>query len=967
MKRWGILMGALFVFGGLARGQAVINEGLETATLYVDVVNGNDNNSGSQGEPFKTIGKSVAVAEANNQSGIGTHVYINPGLYRENIDLQATERDTLLPETYEAATAGTVLISGADPYTNWTQYSRNSKIYSTPWTYNFGLCPPVQGTPPPQTDIVLRREMALVNGVAMDQVLALGQMLEGTFYVDDGGQQFYLWPPAGTDLNRADVELADRGQLWAITNKNGVVLRGLTFEYSADCKSDGAVELNFGPPSQNIEFDSDNFLWNNATGLHLFMPTDYTIKNVVANHNGAVGMEMYDTVNGLVENTTADFNNWRGGQGGFYMWGEGGINPYGLINGTFSNINTDWNFSTGIHWDTNNENTIGTNINSRSNFYDGILLERNNGPMQLTNLNLCYNSSPGLTVNGGHTTSAGLAIRDSENVTIENSVMYGNGNGQLNVLGLPGGIPILNWQTGQIFTVYTKDITNTNNVLEATDGGQNTLRDSYLNGGDWHLFINTLNSEQNTWWNGANNTPFVLPVPGLDTATDFSGWQSESGQDSNSQFKQPSKNYTAQCTLTPDLPDVWPVTTGTVLTVDPSGQATSTYSYEPLDGFSTTLNLTMDGISEIPGASATLTPTTIPNGAGSAIFALTAKESVAPGTYQFTVLANGGSMTRALSAFLIVPQTSLRFAPSMTLNFGSVQVGQQSAPQTLTITNFGAKSVTGLVIGSAPAGFTYTKTCGPSLAAGKSCTVKITFSPNAGVNYSSPLTITDSDPTSPQTVTLTGTGIPAAMLQFSTYTMPFGAVIWNTAAMLSSIVTNTGTVRATFGSFTFSGTGAQYFTLQTNTCAGGLNPGDMCTLTVAFTPEVLAKESATLTIIDNTQAGKNTIIMTGTGKTSVTVTPKALPFGTHKVGSHTTKTVTFTNAGNPLVVAISITGQNPGAFSYTTTCKGTVPTGSCTVSVTFTPLAKTSVSANLTFTDADPTSPQNVTMTGTGS
>jgi len=967
MKRWGILVAALCFFAGMARAQAVINENLETATLYVDVVNGNDNNPGTQALPFKTIGKSVGVAEANNQTGIGTHVYVNPGLYRENIDLQATEKDTLLPETYEAVTPGTVLISGADPYTNWTQYSQNSSIYSTPWTYNFGLCPALTGNAPPQTDIVLRREMAFVNGAQMEQVLSLGQMLEGTFYVDDSGQQLYLWPPEGTNLSGADVELADRGQLWAITNKNGVVLRGLTFEYSADCKSDGAVELNFGPPSQNIEFDTDNFLWNNATGLHVFMATDYTIENAVADHNGAVGMEMFDTIGGLVQNTTADFNNWRGGEGSFFIWGEGGINPYGLINGTFNNINTDWNFSTGIHWDTNNENTTGTNINSRSNFYHGILLERNDGPMNFTNLNLCYNSSAGLTADGGQTTSAGLTLRDSENVTVTDSVMYDNGNAQANVIGEAGGIPILNWQTGQIFTVYTKNITNMNNVFESGGAIQNTLRDSYLNGSDWELFISTLDSQKNTWWNGSTNTPFVLPVPVPGTATDFSGWQTESGQDSSSTFMQPSQNYTAQCTVTPDMPDLWPMMNTAGLVLDPSGQAVSVYTYEPLDGFDTTLNLTMDGITEIPGASATLTPTTIPNGSGSSTFSLSTTTAVPPGTYQVTVLANGGSTTRALSTFLVIPQTSLRFSPSMTLNFGTITVGQKSAPQVLTIANFGTKSVTNLAIGTAPAGFSYTKTCGSSLAAGKSCTVTITFAPNGGSSYHSPLTITDSDPTSPQTVTLTGQGNPVAMLSFSTHLLAFNMVVWNTAAMMSSVVTNTGSVPATFGSFTFSGTGAQYYALTSNTCTGGLNPGDMCTLTVSFTPEELTATSATLTIVDNVLAGQSVITTSGTGKTSITVSPKTLLFGTHKVGTNTTKTVTFTNAGNPLAVAISITGKNPGDFSYTTTCPATVAKGSCTVSVTFTPQAQTADSANLEFNDGDPTSPQIVTMTGTGS
>ena len=644
MKRWGMLAAALCVFAGVAHAQAVINENLETATLYVDVINGNDNNPGTQSEPFKTIGKSVTVTELNNQNGIGTHVYINPGLYRENIDLQGKESDTTLPETYEAVTPGTVLISGADQYTNWTQYSGNSNISTTPWTYNFGLCPELLGNAPPQTDIVLRREMAFVNGAQMEQVLSLGQMLEGTFYVDDTGQQLYLWPPAGTNLGSADVELADRGALWTITQKNGVVLRGLTFEYSADCKSKAAVEVNYGPPQQNIEFDTDNFLWNNATGLHLFNQLiGFTVENVVANHNGAVGIQSFDTVNGLYQNDTADYNNWRGEEGSFLNWGEGGINPYGQINASFTNINTDWNLSTGIHWDTNNENIVGTNINARSNLFDGILLERNDGPMTFTNLTLCNDSNEALIANGALTAAAGLSIRDSENVTITGSVMYGNGNGQVDVIGIAGGIPILNWETGQIFTVYTKNITNMENVFEATDATQNTLRDSYLNGADWELFVSTLDSEQNTWWNGADNMPFVLPVPNTGTATDFSGWQSESGQDSSSMFMQPTQNYGPQCAVAPDMADLWPVTTGPQLVLDPSGQATSTYTYLPLGGFDTTLNLTMDGISEIPGASATLTPTTIPNASGASIFSLTTTLSVPPGTYQFTVLANGGS------------------------------------------------------------------------------------------------------------------------------------------------------------------------------------------------------------------------------------------------------------------------------------------------------------------------------------
>jgi hypothetical protein len=94
--------------------------------------------------------------------------------------------------------------------------------------------------------------MAFVNGAQMTQVLSLVQMVQGTFFVDETQGQIYLWPPSGVDPNSADVEVADRYQLWVITTKNGVVLRGLTFEYSADCVDYGAVELNFGASSNYI-------------------------------------------------------------------------------------------------------------------------------------------------------------------------------------------------------------------------------------------------------------------------------------------------------------------------------------------------------------------------------------------------------------------------------------------------------------------------------------------------------------------------------------------------------------------------------------------------------------------------------------------------------------------------------------------------------------------------------------------
>jgi phospholipase C len=91
------------------------------------------------------------------------------------------------------------------------------------------------------------------------------------------------------------------------------------------------------------------------------------------------------------------------------------------------------------------------------------------------------------------------------------------------------------------------------------------------------------------------------------------------------------------------------------------------------------------------------------------------------------------------------------------LTFGSQIVGTKSQPQTVTVTNPG---VGPLIMGDivATGDFAQTTTCTASLAAGASCTVKVTFSPTVVGTRTGTVSITDSDFGSPQVVTLTGTG-----------------------------------------------------------------------------------------------------------------------------------------------------------------------------------------------------------------
>ena len=98
---------------------------------------------------------------------------------------------------------------------------------------------------------------------------------------------------------------------------------------------------------------------------------------------------------------------------------------------------------------------------------------------------------------------------------------------------------------------------------------------------------------------------------------------------------------------------------------------------------------------------------------------------------------------------------------NFTRSFGDEPVSRTSAPQNVTVTNFGtaALNFSGITItGTNPNDFSQTNTCGISIAAGANCTITVTFTPSAIGNRHAVVTISDDGGASPQKVILTGTG-----------------------------------------------------------------------------------------------------------------------------------------------------------------------------------------------------------------
>jgi Right handed beta helix region len=627
----------------LAWSQANIDESRETATLYVDAIKGSDSNPGTSQLPLKTIGAAATKAVSNNQAGVGTKVIIRAGTFRESVTMTSSGKDTTFPITFQAATTGTAIISGADVWTGWKVYNGNTNIYTHTWANKWGLCELDGGTgnPPPEQDIVRRREMTIVNGVVMSQVMSLSAMRVGTFYVNESNSTIYLWPPTGTNINTATVEIGMRPDLFTLNGKSNIVLRGLTFQYSNPCRKDAVVDVTNA--ANNILVDNTFFYWNNSSPLRFTHTTYMTIQDSVFNHNGSRGAKGINTKYDLWQNNQFNFNGWRGAQGVYYYWGAAGIHFNGAHDQTLKNNTAAYNQTFGFHWDTDAQNVTADSLVAPQNQLAAGFIEQSEGPLTVSNSSFC-NGNPSTGTN-----NVGFEARNSTNVTLTGNTFLNNVD-QLLVLGTAGGVRITNWETGQNYNLITNNLMLTNNIIS---GGSSVFSDGALGGADWIAFAKNFNSDYNTWWN-TNSKAFIVPVPANWSTLDFAGWKLLTGEDVHSVFQKPSNPGTACNNILPDKADFWFIMDAFsgYQTVTRGKSITFTASVVPLK-FTGTVTLASDGVQNIPGATASFNPGTIVT-SGSSTFTVTTSPTTPKGSYNITLLATNASVTKTMTVNVTV-------------------------------------------------------------------------------------------------------------------------------------------------------------------------------------------------------------------------------------------------------------------------------------------------------------------------
>ena len=217
----------------------------------------------------------------------------------------------------------------------------------------------------------------------------------------------------------------------------------------------------------------------------------------------------------------------------------------------------------------------------------------------------------------------------------------------------------------------------------------------------------------------------------------------------------------------------------------------------------------------------------------------------------------------------VTPAPEVSISPS-NINFGTLYLGAIRLG-TVTITNTGNAALTisdpllAIVKGGNSNEFATLNLCPKSLAAGKSCTMVVTFV--AGPFYTpqtATLTIKDSAAGSPQTVPLTATVInPVA--SFNPSSLSFGTVKTTTGTSTKSItVTSAGGTALSITNVSVSGTNRGDFT-PSNSCPASLAPKATCSISVTFRPGAKGARSATLIVTDNEQNSPRSITLSGTG------------------------------------------------------------------------------------------------------
>ena len=466
---------------GAIGASSVLGEGVPDKVIYVNNQHqkANDSNKGDENDaPVKSLSNAAELAMRNQEKGFSTKIIIYPGTYREQIKLDFRSRKKSPAIIFEAKENGTVIVSGSDVWTDW-KVSKRDGVYAHPWPYKWGFMVGPTQLSEKFKPIVRRREMIFVNDTPFDQVLSVGDLKKGAFYVSEDDSKIYLCLLSGQNISNARVEVAIRSDIFQITRGENIVVRGLRFQHDTTGMSTSGGAVHF-IHSKNILIEDCQITWNNWFGLRFTQVNNVTTRRNSANYNGGAGWVGWKIKDLLSEGDETSYNNWRGVKGNFLGWEIAGLKHLSVHDAIYKSFKAIANRTRGFWLDYDNSNIVIEEGCLGSNLMDGINLEASEGPITIKKSRIFRNDNYGIT-------------SDSSRVTLDGNTIYGNGNSQIKH-AFANDRPVKNWETGEMLKIHGEDWTLRNNIIASDlpaalfelSGGDHFFSGLVLDGNMWH-------------------------------------------------------------------------------------------------------------------------------------------------------------------------------------------------------------------------------------------------------------------------------------------------------------------------------------------------------------------------------------------------------------------------------------------------------------------------------------------------
>jgi hypothetical protein len=243
----------------------------------------------------------------------------------------------------------------------------------------------------------------------------------------------------------------------------------------------------------------------------------------------------------------------------------------------------------------------------------------------------------------------------------------------------------------------------------------------------------------------------------------------------------------------------------------------------------------------------------------------------------------GGTQHLPLSGVGVTPDVKVLPA---SMDFGSVNVGDASASQAVTVTNAVAVAENIGATVTAPFSVLPGTTCtGGLVDPDDTCSVTVGFKPAKTGPAQGQLTITVGGARFP--VALQGLGVEPGF-GVSPATKDYGDVLVGTPASQRFTVENTGDGPMSITGVSLGGDDPQEFATSDDECTGAvLPPHATCTVTASFVPSHTGAQQALLRFVDNVPGPNQTVPLQGNGiAPEVEIDLSGRAFGSQLVGTN---------------------------------------------------------------------------------